>query len=157
VGNLIEPRDYSTSIEGVLVRFLTRAPNEIPAYMDAGVAALKKALLRVRINVYDPTTIELLSCLQNVHDVFGVWEWQERLNAIARQFGLRGPASCGIGNARRSASMSALDLGVDISGFSPNAIAGKPGTGKTGLAHQIMYALVNRDPKALLAMGHNDH
>lgn len=103
VGNLIQPRDYRTSIEGVPVRFLTRPPNEIPAYMDPGVAALKKALLRVHINVYDPTTIELLSCLQNVHDVFGVWEWQERLNVIARQFGLRGSASCGVGNGRRSA------------------------------------------------------
>ena len=56
--------------------------------MDVGVAALKKALLRSRINVYDPTTVDLLSCLQNVHDVFGTWEWRERLNSIARQFGL---------------------------------------------------------------------
>lgn len=103
VGNLIKSRDYSTSMEGVPVRFITRAPNEIPVYMDAGVAALKKALLRVHINVYDPSTLELLSCLQNVHDVFGVWEWQDRLNAIARQFGLRGRESCGIGNTRRSA------------------------------------------------------
>jgi hypothetical protein len=47
------------------------------------VAALKKAPLRVRINVYDLITIELLSCLQNVQDAFGGWEWQDRLNAIA--------------------------------------------------------------------------
>jgi NADH:ubiquinone oxidoreductase subunit E len=33
-------------------------------------------------------TIELLSTLQNVHDVFGKWEWRERLQSIARQFGL---------------------------------------------------------------------
>jgi hypothetical protein len=38
--------------------------------------------------VFDPTTVELLSCLQNVHDVFGKWEWRERLASIARQFGL---------------------------------------------------------------------
>ena len=88
MGRLIQPRDYSTTMEGVPVRFLAKASNEIPAYMDAGVAALKKALLRAHINVYDPTTIALLSCLQNVHDVFGTWEWQERLISIARQFGL---------------------------------------------------------------------
>jgi hypothetical protein len=88
VGRLIRPRDYSTTMEGVPVRFLARASNEIPAYMDAGVAALKKALLRAHINVYDSTTIALLSCLQNVHDVFGTSEWQERLICIARQFGL---------------------------------------------------------------------
>jgi len=56
--------------------------------MDAGIAALRKALLRSRINVYDQETIDLLSCLQNVHDVFGTWEWDDRLNSIARQFGL---------------------------------------------------------------------
>ena len=44
--------------------------------MDVGIAALKKALLRARINIYDPATVDLLSCLQNVHDVFGPWEWQ---------------------------------------------------------------------------------
>jgi hypothetical protein len=38
--------------------------------------------------VYDPATVDLLSCLQNVHDVFGTWEWLERLGSIARQFGL---------------------------------------------------------------------
>jgi hypothetical protein len=88
VGRLIQPRDYSTTMQGVPVRFLAKASNEIPAYMDAGVAVLKKALLRAHINVYDPTTIALLSCLQNVHDVFGTREWQERLISIARQFGL---------------------------------------------------------------------
>jgi hypothetical protein len=34
------------------------------------------------------STIALLSCLQNVHDVFGTWEWQERLISIATQFGV---------------------------------------------------------------------
>ena len=56
--------------------------------MDVGIAALKKALLRSRINIYDAATVDLLSCLQNVHDVFGTWEWPERLVSIARQFGL---------------------------------------------------------------------
>jgi hypothetical protein len=40
------------------------------------------------VNVFDATTVELLSCLQNVHDVFGTWEWNRRLLQIARQFSL---------------------------------------------------------------------
>ncbi|MGN6317629.1 hypothetical protein [Trinickia sp.] len=88
IGRLIHPRDYMTAMEGVPVRYVDKPPTTVPAYMDAGVAALKKALLRARVNIYDPTTVELLSCLQNVHDVFGVWEWHERLASISRQFGL---------------------------------------------------------------------
>ncbi|SEJ39741.1 hypothetical protein [Paraburkholderia diazotrophica] len=89
VGSFIKPRDYMTAMEGVPVRYIgEQSPDARPAYMDVGVAALRKALLRAHINVYDPTTIELLSCLQNVHDVFGKWEWHERLQSIARQFGL---------------------------------------------------------------------
>jgi hypothetical protein len=88
VGSLISPRDYMTAMEGVPVRYIDQPPAAVPAYMDAGVTALNKALLRSRVNVFDPTTVSLLSCLQNVHDVFGVWEWRERLTSIARQFGL---------------------------------------------------------------------
>jgi hypothetical protein len=88
VGSFIKPRDYLTAMEGVPIRLIIKAPEQIPAYMDVGVAALKRALLRSRINVYDPTTVELLSCLQNVHDVFGKWEWRDRFASIARQFGL---------------------------------------------------------------------
>jgi hypothetical protein len=88
VGNFIKPRDYMTAMEGVPIRYIAKAPEAVPPYMDVGVAALKRALLRSRINVFDPTTVELLSCLQNVHDVFGKWEWHERLSSIARQFGL---------------------------------------------------------------------
>src|ERR1700761_8390142 len=69
VGNFIKPRDYMTAMEGGPGRFIGKPPAEVPAYMDVGVAVLKKALLRARINVYDPVTISLLSCLQNVHDV----------------------------------------------------------------------------------------
>jgi hypothetical protein len=72
----------------VPVRYIAKPPENVPAYMDIGVAALKRALLRSRINVSDPVTVELLSCLQNVHDVFGTWEWRERLASIARQFAL---------------------------------------------------------------------
>ncbi|MFM0227068.1 hypothetical protein [Paraburkholderia dipogonis] len=88
VGSFIKPRDYMTAMEGIPVRFIGKTPAEMPAYMDVGVSALKKALLRSRINVYDAATVDLLSCLQNVHDVFGTWEWLERLASIARQFSL---------------------------------------------------------------------
>lgn len=88
IGRLIHPRDYMTSMEGVPVRYIDKPATTVPAYMDAGVAALKKALLKARVNIYDPTTVDLLSCLQNVHDAFGVWEWHERLLSVARQFGL---------------------------------------------------------------------
>jgi hypothetical protein len=88
VGSFIRPRDYMSAMEGIPVRYIGRGANEVPLYMDVGVAALKKALLRAHINIYDPATIELLSCLQNVHDVFGVWEWRERMGSIAAQFGL---------------------------------------------------------------------
>ena len=88
VGSFIKPRDYMTAMEGVPVRFIGRAPVDVPAYMDAGVLALKKALLRSHINIFDPVTVDLLSCLQNVHDVFGTWEWRDRLMSIARQFEL---------------------------------------------------------------------
>jgi hypothetical protein len=88
VGGLIRALDYTTAMEGVPVRYIDTPVNTVPAYMDAGIAALKKALLKVRVNVYDPTTVSLLSCLQNVHDAFGIWEWRERLTSIARQFGL---------------------------------------------------------------------
>ncbi|MGI4812031.1 MAG: hypothetical protein ACRYG5_15880 [Janthinobacterium lividum] len=88
IGNLIHVRDYTTSMEGVPVRHLLKPTNTLPAYMDAGVSALRRALLRARVNAYDVETINLLSCLQNVHDVFGTWEWHDRLASIARQFKL---------------------------------------------------------------------
>jgi hypothetical protein len=88
VGSFIKARDYMTAMEGVPIRYVSKGPETVPAYMDIGVAALKRALLRSNINVYDPTTVELLSCLQNVHDVFGKWEWRERFASIARQFNL---------------------------------------------------------------------
>lgn len=88
VGGLIKARDYMSAMEGIPVRYINRSAIEVPAYMDVGVAALKQALLRSHVNIFDPATVNLLSCLQNVHDVFGPWEWTERLVSIARQFGL---------------------------------------------------------------------
>jgi hypothetical protein len=88
VGSFIKPRDYMTAMEGVPIRYIDKGPESVPSYMDVGVTALKRALLRSNINVYDTTTVELLSCLQNVHDVFGKWEWRERFASIARQFNL---------------------------------------------------------------------
>jgi hypothetical protein len=86
IGSFIAPRDYTTAMEGVPVRFIGKLANEIPVWMDAGVVALRKALRRARIDVDDSRTVRLLSCLQNVHDAFGVWEWNDRLHSIAREF-----------------------------------------------------------------------
>lgn len=88
VGRFIRPRDYMTAMEGIPVRFIDSTRDDVPSYMATGVAALRRALLRSRVNVFDSTTVELLSCLQNVHDVFGTWEWNRRLLQIARQFSL---------------------------------------------------------------------
>lgn len=88
VGHFIRPADYSSAMEGVPVRYLNSSAFPHPSYMEAGVAALRKALLKAKINVYEERTVALLSCLQNVHDAFGVWEWQDRLQSIAREFGL---------------------------------------------------------------------
>ncbi|ACC72156.1 hypothetical protein PPMP20_24910 [Paraburkholderia phymatum] len=88
VGSFIHPRDYMTAMEGIPVRFIGKAPAEMPTYMDVGAAALKRALLRSNLNIYDQATVDLLSCLQNVHDVFGTWEWRDRLRSIALQFAL---------------------------------------------------------------------
>jgi hypothetical protein len=88
IGSVIRPADYASAMEGVPVRYLRGPALGRPSFMDAGIAALRKALLRARINVYDDRTVSLLSCLQNVHDAFGVWEWCDRLLSIAREYGL---------------------------------------------------------------------
>lgn len=51
----------------------------------------------------------------------------------------------------QSTGIPGLDtlLGGGLSEFSFNVIAGAPGSGKTTLAHQIMFALANPDKKAL--------
>lgn len=87
VGHFIRPANYSSAMEGVPVRYVIGSASR-PHYMDAGIAALRKALLKAKINVYEERTVALLSCLQNVHDAFGTWEWQDRLQSIAREFGL---------------------------------------------------------------------
>jgi hypothetical protein len=88
IGNFIRPADYTSAMEGIPVRYLPGSGTGWPWYMNTGVAALSKALLRARINVHDQRTVALLSCLQNVHDIFGVWEWPDRLASIAREYGL---------------------------------------------------------------------
>ncbi|CAN7782935.1 hypothetical protein LJR034_008395 [Caballeronia sp. LjRoot34] len=88
VGHFIRALDYTTAMEGVPVRYLSNTTRNHPTYMDAGIKALQKALLRARIDVHDECTVALLSCLQNVHDAFGTWEWTERLVSIARDFNL---------------------------------------------------------------------
>lgn len=88
VGHFIRTLDYTTAMGGVPVRYLSNTTHSHPSYMDAGIKALQKALLRARIDVHDECTVALLSCLQNVHDAFGTWEWTERLFSIARDFNL---------------------------------------------------------------------
>jgi len=88
IGSFIRPADYASVMEGVPVRFLDPRVEGRPPYMGLGIASLRRALLRAHIDVDDACTVALLSCLQNVHDVFGVWEWADRLASIARQFGL---------------------------------------------------------------------
>jgi hypothetical protein len=88
IGAMIAPRDYMTAMEGVPVRYIGKLAHELPAGMHVGVVALRKALLRARVDVDDAQTVRLLSCLQNVHDAFGVWEWNDRLRSIAREFGI---------------------------------------------------------------------
>jgi hypothetical protein len=52
-GSFIRAADYASAMEGVPVRYLSGPALGRPSYMDAGIAALRKALLRARINVYD--------------------------------------------------------------------------------------------------------
>ncbi|WP_158939632.1 hypothetical protein [Burkholderia sp. S171] len=88
VGNFVAPRDYITAIEGIPVHFIGGSPLAAPSYMDAGIIALKRGLLRAQINVYNPATIELLSDLQNVHDLLDKRERCVGLASVARKFGL---------------------------------------------------------------------
>jgi hypothetical protein len=88
VGMLVGSNLYTTSMEGVPVRYVGYSREAYPAYMDVGVAALKAALVKARVNVANLETVALLSALQNVHDIFGTWEWHDRLRSIAREFGL---------------------------------------------------------------------
>jgi len=87
VGSFIKASACLTAIEGVPVRCVIERPDRAPVYIDVGVAALRRVLLRSRINIYDLTTVELLSCLRNVHDVFGHGRW-DHLFSIGGQFGL---------------------------------------------------------------------
>jgi hypothetical protein len=88
VGRFVNPRDHQAGIAGVPVALIAESIAAVPAYMSQGVVALKRALLRSRINVYDPLTVALLASLQNLHDLVAKWEWPERLAKIAQDFGL---------------------------------------------------------------------
>lgn len=88
IGSFIAPRDYVTGLEGIPVFFIGASAIAVPPYMNLGIVALKRALLRSHVNVYNPATIELLGDLQNVHDVLDKRQWRDGLASIARQFGL---------------------------------------------------------------------
>jgi hypothetical protein len=87
-------------MEGVPVRYLLGPALSRPAYMDVSIAALRRALLRAKLNVYDERAVALLSCCKTVHDVFGVWEWRDRLLSIAREFDRSAEQLCLAGSAR---------------------------------------------------------
>jgi hypothetical protein len=88
VGNLIAARHYAASMEGVPVRYVSTHTKDIPQHLRAGADALKRALIRARIDIDDNRTVLLLTRLQTVHDAFGVWEWKRRLKSVASEFGL---------------------------------------------------------------------
>lgn len=89
LGSFVNPLDHTAGIEGIPVFYLGECASAVPSYLNQGVVALKRALLRARVNVYDPMTVELLASLQNLHDLFAKMEWPHRLMTIAREFGLK--------------------------------------------------------------------
>lgn len=90
IGNLIAPEDHCTAMEGVPIRYICREDKVgIPHSMDAGIAALERALRNANVNIDEPGMPDFLSKLQNVHDIFGTWEWKERFGSIAREYGLK--------------------------------------------------------------------
>jgi hypothetical protein len=80
---------YTTRMEGVPIRYIGRENKiGIPSYMDPGIAALERALRNANVNIDEDGMPDFLSKLQNVHDIFGTWEWKERFNSIAEEYGL---------------------------------------------------------------------
>jgi hypothetical protein len=76
-------------MEGVPIRYVGRKDKiGIPAYMDPGIAALESALRKAKVNIDEEGMPDFLSKLQNVHDIFGTWEWKERFISIAKEYGL---------------------------------------------------------------------
>jgi hypothetical protein len=89
IGNLVGDEYYTTRMEGIPVRYICRTDKQgIPQSMDIGIAALESALRAACVNIDDPEIPSFLSKLQNVHDIFGQWEWKERFTSIAREYGL---------------------------------------------------------------------
>jgi hypothetical protein len=88
VTKLIRPVDFTPAMAGVSVRLLLAFASGRSAYLDAGIADLRSALFRARVNVYHERTVALLSELQDVYDFSGFREWPHRLRSIARDHGL---------------------------------------------------------------------
>lgn len=96
VGALIPARFHVTRMEGLPVRYLRaflkdgkQHSQTLNSGNTVGLKQLRDGLLAAHVNVDDDRTIELLSVLQNVHDIFGTWEWEDRLSQVANQFGLQ--------------------------------------------------------------------
>lgn len=85
------------------MRYLPGSGTGWPWYINTGVAALCKALLRARINVHDERTLGLLSCLQN----------EQRRTALLPTGGAAYRGACGgcpIGSFIRPADLCAKRL-----------------------------------------------
>lgn len=89
IGALISISDYTVRMDSVPVRYLAGEwVDQKPWYMEEGVEDLRAVLLKAKINATDPVTVGLLSKLQNVHDIFGKWEFVSRLRQIADEYDL---------------------------------------------------------------------
>ena len=89
IGSLIASVDHCTAMEGVPIRYICRTNKiGIPHSMDVGIAALERALRNARVDIDEPGMPDFLSKLQNVHDIFGTWEWKDRFGSIAREYNL---------------------------------------------------------------------
>lgn len=88
VARLIHPVDFTPATERVSVRYLLGFASGWPTHRYADIAALRRALLRARVNVYDERTAALLSALEDVYDRSDVRDWPDQLRSIARDRGL---------------------------------------------------------------------
>jgi hypothetical protein len=108
MANLILPRHYAASIEGVPVRYVATHKKDVPQHLRAGVDAPKRALIQARIDIDDNRTVSLLTRLQTVHDAFSIWEWQRLLKSNASEFGLSASCLRRTGLAHPFAAVSSL-------------------------------------------------
>jgi len=88
-GCLIEDKDYLPMMEGSscgqTLLVLKDGEKLNPADMRLKMQAVQTALIAGGVNSDD---LELVACLQTVHDSWSVSEWRRKLRDVASQFGL---------------------------------------------------------------------